>query len=58
MQVFLVELINNFEFGMTQEASNVIRVPSFVMVAMIKGQEEKGVQTPLKIKPAPLKEDF
>lgn len=58
MQVFLVELINNFEFGMTEEASNVVRVPSFVMVAMIKGQEEKGVQMPLKIKPAPPEEDF
>lgn len=44
MQVFLMELINNFEFGMTKEASNVIRVPLFVMVAMIKS--------------APLKEDF
>ena len=58
LQVFLVEVINNFESRMTEEASNVIRVPSFVMVAMIKGQEEKRVQTPLKIKPAPPEEDF
>jgi len=49
MQAFLVELVNHFEFEMTEDSSNIKRVPSFVMVAMVRGQEEKGVQMPLKV---------
>ena len=58
IQVFLVELGNRFEFEMTEDSSNIKRVPSFVMVAMVRGQEEKGVQMPLKVKFAPPEEDF
>jgi len=58
MQAFLVELVNHFEFEMTEDSSNIKRVPSFVMVAMVRGQEEKGVQMPLKVKFAPPEEDF
>ena len=58
MQAFLVELVNNFEFEMTEDSSNIKRVPSFVMVAMVRGQEEKGVQMPLRVKFAPPEEDF
>jgi len=58
MQAFLVELVNHFEFEMTEDSSNIKRVPSSVMVAMVRGQEEKGVQMPLKVKFAPPEEDF
>ena len=56
--MFLVELGNRFEFEMTEDSSNIKRVPLFVMVAMVRGQEEKGVQMPLKVKFAPPEEDF
>jgi len=42
---------------MTKDSSNIKGVPSFVMVAMARRQEEKGVQMPLKVKFAP-PEDF
>jgi hypothetical protein len=58
MQAFLVELINNFEFELAEESKNIKRAPSFVMVAMVRGQEEKGVQMPLKVKFAPPEEDL
>ena len=58
MQTFLVELLNHFEFGMTEDATKVRRQASLVMVATIRGQEEKGVQMPLKVKFAPLDEGF
>ena len=58
MQAFLVELVNHFEFEMTEGLNNIKRVPSFVMVTMVRGQEEKGVQMPLKVRFAPPEEDF
>jgi len=42
MQAFLVELVNHFEFEMTEDSSNIKRVPSFVMAAVIRGQEENS----------------
>ena len=39
IQVFLVELVNHFEFEMTEDSSNIKRLPLFVMVAMVRGQE-------------------
>jgi len=58
MRAFPVELVNHFEFEMTEDSSNIKRVPSFVMVAMFRRQEEKGVQVLLKVKFAPPEEDF
>jgi len=57
IQAFLVGLVNHFELEMTKESNNIKRVPSFVMVAMVRGQEEKGVQMPLKVKFALPEED-
>ena len=37
--MFLVELVNHFEFEMTEDSSNIKRLPLFVMVAMVRGQE-------------------
>ena len=49
MQTFLIGLLNHFEFGMTDEATKVRRQASLVVVATVKGQEDKGVQMPLKV---------
>ena len=53
MQVFLVELLNHFEFGMSEASNKIKRQASAVMVATVRGEEEKGVQMPLKVKFAP-----
>lgn len=58
MQTFLAELLNHFEFEMTEESAKIKRQASIVMVATVRGQEEKGVQMPLRVKFAPLEEDF
>ena len=58
IQAFLVGLVNHFELEMTKESNNIKRVASFVIVAMVRGQEKKGVQMPLKAKFAPPEEDF
>lgn len=58
MQTIIFELVNNFEFGITEESKNVRRKAAMVMVATVKGQEDKGVQMPLKIKFAPPEVDF
>jgi len=58
MQVFLVGLSNHFEFEMTEDSSNIKRVPLFVMVTMVRGQEEKGVRVPLGVELAPPEEDL
>ena len=39
MQVFLVELVNHFEFEMTEGLNNIKRVPLFVMVTMVRGSD-------------------
>ena len=58
MQTFLVELLNHFEFGMSEASNKIRRQASIVMVATVRGQEEKGVQMPLKVSFAPPEEDF
>jgi hypothetical protein len=37
MQMFLVELLNHFEFGMIEEATRMRRQASLVMVATVRG---------------------
>ena len=53
MQAFLIELVNHFKFGMTGDSS-IKRVP---MVAMVRGQEGKGVRMPLGVRFSPPGED-
>ncbi|KDQ56237.1 hypothetical protein JAAARDRAFT_690089 [Jaapia argillacea MUCL 33604] len=49
MQVFLVELISNFEFSLTQKSEKLRRESCLVMVPTVEGEVEKGGQVPLKI---------
>ena len=58
MQTFLVELINHFELDMSEASNKIKRQASIVMVATVRGEEEKGVQMPLKVKFAPPEEDL
>jgi hypothetical protein len=58
MQTFLVELVDHFEFEMSDASNKIKRQASVVMVATVRGEEEKGAQMPLKVKFAPPKEDF
>ena len=59
MQTFLFELLNNFEFGMSEASNKIKRQASVVMVATVRGEEEKGVQMPLTVRFAPpSEEDF
>ena len=58
MQTSLVELLNHFEFGMSEASNKIKRQASLVMVATVRGEEEKGVQMPLKVKFAPPEGDF
>jgi len=48
MQVSFVEPVNHFKFEVTDDSSNIRRMPSFVMATMVRGQEEKGVRMPLE----------
>ena len=57
MQTFLVELLSHFEFEMTDDSSKIRRQASVMMIATVKGQEEKGAQMPLRVKFSPPEED-
>lgn len=46
----LFGLIESFEFDLPYEDLDVQRIPSILMVPMIRGRPELGVQLPLKIK--------
>ncbi|KAH9922092.1 cytochrome P450 [Fomitopsis serialis] len=49
LQSFLVQLVSNFEFGLTEELKRLRRENALVMVPTLEGEPEKGVQLPLKI---------
>lgn len=49
MQAFLVELVSNFEFAITEDIKKLRREPCIVMVPVLEGNVEKGAQLPLKI---------
>jgi len=52
MQVFLVELIKNFEFAVDEEiARRIRREACFVMVPTVSGEVDKGPQLPLWVTP-------
>ncbi|KZT40727.1 cytochrome P450 [Sistotremastrum suecicum HHB10207 ss-3] len=52
MQAFLIELIHHFEFEMTEEARHIKRERAAGMIPLVQGQEDKGIQLPLKVKVA------
>lgn len=52
MQIFLSELISNFEFSLAVPVEKILREPSSVMVTTILGENEKGSQLPVNIKVA------
>ncbi|KAF9072372.1 cytochrome P450 [Rhodocollybia butyracea] len=49
LQAMLFGIIESFEFGLPFEDLDVQRIPSILMVPMIRGQPELGVQLPLKV---------
>ncbi|KAJ3867329.1 cytochrome P450 [Lentinula novae-zelandiae] len=50
LQVMLFELIESFEFSLPTEVLDIQRIPSILMVPMIRGKPELGVQLPLQVK--------
>ncbi|KAJ3792293.1 cytochrome P450 [Lentinula aff. detonsa] len=50
LQVMLFELIESFEFSLPLEGVDIQRIPSILMVPMIRGKPELGVQLPLQVK--------
>ncbi|KAJ3784438.1 cytochrome P450 [Lentinula aff. detonsa] len=50
LQVMLFELIESFEFSLPSEGVDIQRIPSILMVPMIRGKPELGVQLPLQVK--------
>lgn len=46
----LFELIECFEFSLPSGDLDVQRIPSILMVPMIRGRPELGVQLPLRVK--------
>ncbi|EPQ60091.1 cytochrome P450 [Gloeophyllum trabeum ATCC 11539] len=47
MQVFLVEIVRNFQFSLPPNGKRVIRATSGVMAPVLEGEVEKGKQLPL-----------
>lgn len=47
IQAFLVELVSNFEFALTEDIKRLRREPCAAMVPMLEG--ERGTQMPLKV---------
>lgn len=50
MQVFLSELIGNWEFSLAVPVEKLVREPSSVMVSTVIGENEKGSQLPVNVK--------
>ncbi|KDQ64165.1 hypothetical protein JAAARDRAFT_201556 [Jaapia argillacea MUCL 33604] len=53
METFLLNLVNNFEFSLTDESKRVTRQSALVMVPMVEGKLDEGAQLPLKVTIAP-----
>ena len=53
MQTFLLELVGRFEFAMTDKTERVLRHSAGVMVPMVEGELDRGIQLPLAVSPAP-----
>ena len=53
LSAFLVELVGRFEFSVSPDVvARVYRGAAGVMIPMLEGDLEKGVQLPLHVKPA------
>ncbi|KAL1727750.1 cytochrome P450 [Schizophyllum commune] len=53
LSAFLVELVSRFEFSISPDVfARVYRGAAGVMIPMLEGELEKGVQLPLHVKPA------
>ncbi|KAG7451404.1 cytochrome P450 [Guyanagaster necrorhizus] len=50
LSAFVVELLNNFEFSLTDKGDSIRREACFVMTPTLEGQREKGTQMPLNIR--------
>ncbi|KZT01474.1 cytochrome P450 [Laetiporus sulphureus 93-53] len=53
LQSFLVHLISNFEFSLTEEVKHLRRENALVMIPTLEGEEGKGPQLPLNVSLAP-----
>ncbi|KDQ64164.1 hypothetical protein JAAARDRAFT_201555 [Jaapia argillacea MUCL 33604] len=53
MQTFLADLVNNFEFALTEESKKITRQAALVMVPMVGGKLDEGAQLPLAVSIAP-----
>ncbi|KAH7922165.1 cytochrome P450 [Leucogyrophana mollusca] len=49
IQAFLVEIINKFEFSVTDKTEHIRREACLVMAPTVEGELEKGVQLPLRV---------
>uniref|UniRef100_A0A0W0GAR6 Cytochrome p450 n=1 Tax=Moniliophthora roreri TaxID=221103 RepID=A0A0W0GAR6_MONRR len=50
LQAFIVQLISDFEFSLTPQCSRIRRESARLMLPMLEGEREKGVQCPLLVK--------
>ena len=53
IQAFLLELVGKFEFTMTDKTERVRRQLAGVMIPMVEGELDRGIQLPLAISLAP-----
>ncbi|KDQ64100.1 hypothetical protein JAAARDRAFT_64014 [Jaapia argillacea MUCL 33604] len=53
MQTLLVDLVNNFEFSLTDDSKKITRLPALVMVPMVEDKYDEGAQMPLMVSIAP-----
>ncbi|PBK95281.1 cytochrome P450 [Armillaria gallica] len=49
LHAFIAEVVNNFEFSLTQEYERIRREACAIMVPTVKGEVEKGSQLPLRV---------
>lgn len=50
MQIFLADMIKDFEFELTDKVMKVRRESALVMVPTIEGEVDKGAQLPLRVR--------
>ncbi|KAK0448606.1 cytochrome P450 [Armillaria borealis] len=49
LHAFIAEVVNNFEFSLTQESERIRREACAIMTPTVKGEVEKGSQLPLRV---------
>lgn len=50
LQIFLADMIKDFEFELTDKVMKVRRESALVMVPTIEGEVDKGAQLPLRVR--------